>query len=109
MEEVDERAFLFGGKRGADAHHFALGAIGVYEDLLDTLRGLKGFGQLLGVGCVLDSPSLDDHKLLGGDDCRGMLAALNLALVGALEGGVDSDDPTWARHVALGRCSWGRP
>ena len=28
VEEVDERAFLFGGKRGADAHHLALGATG---------------------------------------------------------------------------------
>ena len=42
VEEVDERAFLFGGKRGANAHHFALRATGVYEDLLDALYGLKG-------------------------------------------------------------------
>ena len=27
-EEVDERTFLFGGKHGADAHHFALKAAG---------------------------------------------------------------------------------
>ena len=40
-EEVDDRAFLFGGKHGADAHHFGLRAIGVYEDLLGALHGLK--------------------------------------------------------------------
>ena len=43
-EEVDERAFLFRGKRGANAYHFALGATGVYEDLLGTLYRLKRFG-----------------------------------------------------------------
>ena len=36
-EEVDERAFLFGGKRGTDAYHFTLGATGIYEDLLGAL------------------------------------------------------------------------
>ena len=41
VEEVDERTFLFGGKRDAGAHHFALGATGVYEDLLGALHGLK--------------------------------------------------------------------
>ena len=59
MEEVAERAFLFGGKRGADAHHFVLKAARVYEDLLDALRGLKIYGRLLGVGCFLGDPLLD--------------------------------------------------
>ena len=36
-EEVNERAFLFGGKCGANAHRFAFGASGVYEDLLGAL------------------------------------------------------------------------
>ena len=40
-EEVGEGAFLFGGKCGADAHHFALGATGVYEDLLSALYRLE--------------------------------------------------------------------
>ena len=40
-EEVGEHAFLFRGKCGANAHHFALGAIGVYEDLLGALYRLK--------------------------------------------------------------------
>ena len=39
--EVDERAFLFGGKRGTNAHHFAHRAAGVYEDLLGALYRLK--------------------------------------------------------------------
>ena len=33
-EEVDERAFLFGGERGTNAYRFTLGAAGIYEDLL---------------------------------------------------------------------------
>ena len=37
VEEVDERAFLFGGERGSNAYHFTLGAVGVYEDLLRAL------------------------------------------------------------------------
>ena len=32
-EEVDERAFLFGGERGPDMDFFALGAARVQEDL----------------------------------------------------------------------------
>ena len=48
-EEVDERAILFGGKRGAVVHHFALGATMFYEDLLDALYGLKGSDRPLGV------------------------------------------------------------
>ena len=33
-EEVDERAFLFGGERGPDMDFFALEVAGVQEDLL---------------------------------------------------------------------------
>jgi hypothetical protein len=43
-EDVDERAFLFRRERGVNAHHLALGAARVYEDLLGALRGLKGPG-----------------------------------------------------------------
>ena len=43
-EEVDERAFLFEGKCGANAHRFALGATGVYEDLLGALYWLERSG-----------------------------------------------------------------
>ena len=32
-EEVNERAFLFGGERGPDTDFFALGVAGVQEDL----------------------------------------------------------------------------
>ena len=99
VEEVDKRAFLFGGKRGADAHHFALRAIRVYEDLLGALHWLERPGRPLGVGCFFGDLLPDGHKLLGGDDCRGMFAALDLALVGALDGGADGDDPTWSWHL----------
>ena len=36
-EEVDERAFLFGGERGTNTYHFTLRAAGIYEDLLGAL------------------------------------------------------------------------
>ena len=36
-EKVDERAFLFGGKRGTNAYHFTLGPTGIYEDPLGAL------------------------------------------------------------------------
>ena len=36
-EEVDERAFLFRGKRGTNAYHFTLGAARIYEDPLGAL------------------------------------------------------------------------
>ena len=50
-EEADECAFLFRGKCGANAHRFAFGATGVYEDLLGALYRLKRPGRPLGVGC----------------------------------------------------------
>ena len=37
VEEVDERTFLFGGKRGTNAYCFTLRAAGIYEDLLGAL------------------------------------------------------------------------
>ena len=92
-EEVDERDFLIGGKRGANAHHFAFGATRVYEDLLGTLYRFKRPGQPLGVRCFFGDLLHDGHELFGDDNCRGVLAALDLALVGALEGGADGDDP----------------
>ena len=36
-EEVDERAFLFGGEHGTNAYLFTLRATRVYEDLLGAL------------------------------------------------------------------------
>ena len=101
MEEVNERAFLFGGKRGANAHHFALGDAGVYEDLLGALYRLKRPNQLLGVRCFFGDHLPDGCKLLGGDDYRGVFVALDLALVGTLEGGTNGDDPAWSWHLQL--------
>ena len=100
-EEVDERAFLFKGKCGANAHHFALGDAGVYEDLLGALYGLKRPGRLLGVGCFFGNLLLDGRKLFGGYNCHGVFAALDLALICMLEGGADGDGPTWTRHLQL--------
>jgi hypothetical protein len=104
VEKFDEHAFLFGRERGADAYHLALGAVGVYEDLLGALCGLEGPGQLLGVGCFLGSLLRDDRKLLRGDGCRGELATLYLALISMLEGGSNGDDPTRAWHLKLEVC-----
>ena len=100
-EDIDERTFLFGGKRGADMHHFILGAARVYEDLLDTLCRLKRSDRPLGVRCFLGVPLLDDRELLRDDNHRGVLTTLNFALVSALEGGADGDDPTRAWHLEL--------
>ena len=36
-EEVDKRAFLFGGKRGTNAYRFTLRAARIYEDPLGAL------------------------------------------------------------------------
>ena len=44
---------------------------------------------------------LDGRKLFGGDNCHGVFAALDLTLIGTLEGGADGDDPTWTRHLQL--------
>ena len=93
------RAFLFGGKCGADVHHFALGAAGVYEDLLGALHWLERLDRPLGVGCFFGDLLPDGCKLFGGDDCRGLIAAIDLALVGALEGGANGDDPTRSWHL----------
>ena len=41
-EEADERAFLFGGERGTNAHHFSLGAPRVYEDFFRAFHWLEG-------------------------------------------------------------------
>ena len=39
---------------------------------------------------------LEGGELFGGEDCCGVTAALDLAIIGALEGGVDGDDPAGA-------------
>ena len=101
VEEANEHAFLFGGKHGANAYHFALGAARVYEDLLCALHWLERPSQSLGVGCFFDDLLPDGCKLFRGDDYRDVFAALDLALIGALEGGADGDDPTRTWHLQL--------
>ena len=88
-------------KRGANAHHFALGAAGVYEDLLGAIHWLKRPSRPLRVGCFFNDLLLDSHKLIGGDDCCSMFATLDLALIGTLEGGADGDDPARSRYLQL--------
>ena len=92
MEEVDEHAFLFGGKRGTNAYRFALGAIGIYEDLLRALCRLERPGQLLSVGRFFGDLLPKGGELSEGDDCCDVTVALDLALIGALEGGSNGDD-----------------
>ena len=103
-EEVNERAFLFGGKRGTNAHHFALGAIEVYEDFLRALGRFKQPGQLLGVGCFFGDLLHEGGEFPGGDDRYGVAATLNLAHISLLEGGAGGDDPMGARHLQLEIC-----
>ena len=100
-EEADERTFLFGGERGTNVYHFTLGAVGVYEDLLGALNRFERLGRPLCVGRSFGDLLLEGGKLPRGDDCHGVATALDLALIGALEGGADGDDPTGAWHLQL--------
>ena len=104
MEEVDEHAFLFGGKRGTNAYRFALGAVEVYEDFLRALCRLDRPSRLLGIKCFFGDLFLEGGELSGGDDCCCVTAALDFTLTGTLEGGADGDDPVGARHLQLEVC-----
>ena len=53
----------------------------------------KDLADCLGVGCFFGDLLPDGHELFGGDNCCGMFVALDLALLGALEGGANGDDP----------------
>ena len=98
-EEVDERAFLFGGERGPDADFSALGATGIQEDLPRAFYRFERSGRLLCVGCPFNDLLPEGGKLFGCDDCGCVSAAFDLALVSALEGGAYGDDPVGARHL----------
>ena len=98
VEEVDERAFLFRGERGTDAYRFTLRVAGVYEDLLRAPCQFERPDQFLGVGCFFGHLILEGDELLGGNSCRGVAAAFDLAFVGTLEGGADGDDHMGAWH-----------
>ena len=100
-EEVNERAFLFGGEPGTNAYRFFLGAAGVYEDLLGALCRFKRPGDLFGVGRFFGDLFPEDCELSRGDDWCGVAAALDLALISALEGGADGDDPAGTRYLQL--------
>ena len=104
MEEVDERAFLFEGKHGTNAYHFTLGAPRIYEDFFRAPYQLKRPSGLLGIERFFGDLLLEGGELPRGDDCCGVTAALDLALVGALEGGADGDDPMGTQHLQLEVC-----
>ena len=95
-EEADERAFLFGGKPGTNAYRFTLGAARIYEDFFRALGQLERPGRFLCIGCFFGDLFLEGGEFPGGDDCCGVASALDLALVGPLEGGADGDDPMGA-------------
>ena len=101
MEEVNERAFLLGGEGGANAHCLAGGVVGVNEDLLDVLHWFEGSGRLLCVGRSFGDVLAYGRELNRGEGRRGELAALNLTLVGFLEGSTNGDDPARAWHLKL--------
>ena len=98
-EEAGERAFLFGGKRGTNTHRFTLSAPGVYEDFFRALCRLERSSRLLSVGRLFSDFLLEGGELSGCDDCCGVTAALDLTLIGMLEGGADGDDPVGAQHL----------
>ena len=99
MEEVNDRAFLFGGKRGTNAYRFTLRAAGIYEDPVGALYRFKRPSRFLRVGRFFDDLLPESRKLFGGDNCHGVFVALDLALVGMLEGGANGDDPAGPRHL----------
>ena len=59
--------------------------------------------ERLGVYDVEAAASVHQYfcESLRANDRCGVTAALDLALIGALEGGTDGDDPTGARHFSL--------
>ena len=93
VEEVDERTFLFGGEHGINAYLFSLGAAGVHEDLLGAFYRFERPGRFLRVGSFFVDLLLEGGEFPRDDDCCGMAAPLDLALVGPLEGGANGDDP----------------
>ena len=103
-EEVDERAFLFRGKRGNNAYNFSLGIAGIYDDPLGALCRFERPGRFLHIGHFFGDLLLEGGEFPKGDDCCGMAAALDLALVGPLEGGADGGDPVGAQHLQLEVC-----
>ena len=79
----------------------------IYEDLLGALCQFERPGRLLHVGRFFGDLLLEGGEFPGGDDCCGKAAALDLTLIGMLEGGADGDDPMGARHLQLEVCTVG--
>ena len=100
-EEANERAFLFGGERSSDANFLALRAVGVHEDLLGPFCRFERPRRPLCVECFFNDLLPEGGELFRGDDCCGVAAAFDFALVSATEGGADGDDPVGARIFSL--------
>ena len=80
---------------------FALGATGIQEDLPGAFCRFERSRQLLCVGCPFNDLLPEGDELFGCDDYGCVSAAFDLALVSALEGGADGDDPMGTRHLQL--------
>ena len=101
-EKVDEHHFLFAVEGGADLQRLVAGVIRVKGHLLDTLSGFETASMP-----VHGVQGLTCHLFEGG--CEGLVLRLSLrvldtldvALVGVLERGADSDDTPRARHLQL--------
>ena len=92
-EEVDERAFLFGGERGPDMDFFALGAAGSKRTSLEPSADSNDPVDFFASGASSTTFSLRVASSLEA------MTAFDLALVSALEGGADGDDPMGTRHL----------
>ena len=71
----------------------SLGAAGVHVDLLGALCWFERPNCCFGVGCFFGKLLPEGDELFRGDDRRGVITAFDFALVSALEGGADGDDP----------------
>ena len=63
--------------------------------------GLKDLADRLGLGISFDDLLPNGRELFGGDNRRGVFTTFDLALVGALEGGANGDDPARTQHLQL--------
>ena len=100
-EEVEERAFLFRRERSTNTYPLSFGAVGVHVDLLRALCWFERPGCCFGVGRFFGNLLPEGGEFFGGNDCGGVIAAFNFALVSALEGGVDGDDSAGGRYLQL--------
>ena len=100
-EEVDEHGFLFGIEVGADRQHPALGVARVEWDLLGAFCRLEASDKVLWFWSLGGEGLETRGKLSGALDYLPILDALDVALIGVLEGGADSEDFLGSGHLQL--------